>query len=97
MRHLLIWAVEFAKLIGGRRLHPLTTPCPICRQTVRLHVDKAGRRHVFGHARRLYEGARLSAHDAASMRCVGSGRRMLFDPHPSERQHFKLPHSLLEK
>ena len=52
MRHLLVWVTEFIKLLGGRRLHPLRTHCPICQQTVHLHVNKAGRRHVFAHARR---------------------------------------------
>ena len=97
MPHLSVWIVEFIKLLGGRRLHPLVTQCPICRQMVRLHVDKAGRRHVYAHARELYEGGRLSVHYAANMKCVGSGSTKLFDPHPNERQHFKLPNSLLEK
>ena len=97
MPHLSVWIVEFIKLLGGRRLHPLVTQCPICQQMVRLHVNKAGRRHVYGHARDLYEGSRLSVHYAADMKCVGSGSQKLFDPHPNERQHFKLPNSLLEK
>ena len=97
MPHLSVWIVEFIKLLGGRRLHPLVTQCPICRQMVRLHVDKAGRRHVYAHARELYEGGRLSVHYAANMKCVGSGSPKLFDPHPNERQHFKLPNSLLDK
>src|SRR6516164_7942949 len=37
MRYLFVWVVEFTKFLGGRRLHPLLTQCPICRQTVRLH------------------------------------------------------------
>ena len=45
MRHLGVWVAEFLKLLGGRRLHPLTTQCPICQQMVRLHVNKGGRRH----------------------------------------------------
>jgi len=97
MRHLFVWVVEFIKLLGGRRLHPLVTQCPICRQMVRLHVDKAGRRHVFGHARELYEGSRLSVHYAAKVRCDGSGTRKLFDPHPDEHLRFKLPNLLLEE
>src|SRR5580704_761855 len=44
MRHIFVWVVEFIKLLGGRRLHPIATQCPICQQMVRLHVDKAGRR-----------------------------------------------------
>jgi hypothetical protein len=98
MRHLSVWIIEFFKLLlGGRRLNPLTTKCPICQQIVRLHVDKAGRRHVFAHARALYEGARFSAHYAAKIKCVGSDSPKLFDPRPGERQRFKLPSSLLEE
>jgi hypothetical protein len=96
MRHLPVWVVEFIKLVGGRRLHPLVTQCPICLQMVRLHVDKAGRRHMYGHARELYEGSRLSEHYAAKMKCVGSGSAKLFDPRPNEHQRFKLPNSLEE-
>lgn len=100
MRHLSVWLIEFMKLLGRQRLHPLVTQCPICGQMVRLHVNQAGRRHVFGHARDLYEGYRFSVHyaatDAAKVKCVGSGSRKLFDPHPNEHQRFKLPHSLLD-
>jgi hypothetical protein len=64
---------------------------------VRLHVNKAGRRHVFAHARELYEGSRFSVHYAAKSECVGSGSRKVFDPRPTERQRFKLPNSLLEE
>ena len=73
MRLLSVWAMEFIKLLGGRRLHPVVTQCPICKQMVRLHVNKAGRRHVFRHARTLYEGSRLRVHYTAEMKCVGSG------------------------
>lgn len=97
MRHLFVWARELAKLLGGQRLHPVVAQCPVCRQMVRLHVDKAGRRHVFGHARALYEDSRLGVHYAAKIKCLGSGAAKIFDPHPSERQHFKLPDSLAEK
>ena len=98
MRHLSVWVVEFFKLLGGRRLHPLTTQCPICQQMVRLHVNKAGRRHVFTHARALYDGARFSAHyAAATVKCVGSDSPKLFDPRPSEHERFKLPRCLLEE
>ena len=97
MRHLSVWVIEFIKLVGGRRLHPLMTQCPVCKQMVRLHVDKAGRRHVFAHARELYEEFWLSIHYAAKFKCVGSGSRRLFDPRPNERQRFKLPNSLLEE
>jgi hypothetical protein len=96
MRHISVWVVEFIKLLGGRRLHPIATQCPICQQMVRLHVDKAGRRHVFAHARGLYEGSRFGVHYAAKMRCVGSGAQTMFDPRPNEQQSFKLPRSLLD-
>ena len=95
MRLFSVWAREFLKLLSRRRRHPLTTQCPICRQSVRLHVDKSGRRHVLGHARALYEGARLGVHHVAKVECVGSGSVKQFDPRPGERQHFKLPDSLL--
>jgi len=97
MRHLFVWAVEFIKFLGGRRLHPLLTQCPICQQTVRLHVNKAGRRHVFTHARSLYEGCRLCVHFVARVKCLGSGTAITFDPRPDEHQRFKLPDSLLEE
>ena len=38
-----VWLVEFIKLLGGRRLHPLNAECPICHRMVRLHYNKAGR------------------------------------------------------
>jgi hypothetical protein len=97
MRHISVWVVEFIKLLGGRRLHPIATQCPICQQMVRLHVDKAGRRHVFAHARGLYEGSRFRVHYAAKMRCVGSGAQTMFDPRPDEHQSFKLPRSLVDE
>jgi hypothetical protein len=87
--------MEFIKLLGGRRLHPVVTQCPICKQMVRLHVDKAGRQHVFGHARTLYEGSRLRVHYTAKI--VGSGALKMFDLCPNEPQRFKLPHTLLEE
>jgi hypothetical protein len=96
MRHLYVWIVELGKLIGGRRLHPLQTQCPICQQRVRLHVDRAGRRHVFAHARGLYDGCRICVHYASKIKCLGSGSRMIFDPRPNEHQHFRLPESLRE-
>ena len=92
-----IWAYEFVRFLTGRRLHPVVTQCPICRQMVHLHVDKSGRRHMYGHARALYEGSRFSEHYAASIRCDGSGAVKVFDPRPNERQHFKLPDTLQEK
>jgi len=97
MRHLSVWVIEFFKLVGERRLHPLVTQCPICQKMVRLHVNKAGRQHVFAHARALYEGSRVSVHYAAKMKCVGSDSLKRFDPRPIEHQHFKLPSSLLEE
>lgn len=90
-----LWVRETLKVLGGRRLHPLTTQCPFCQQSVRLHVNKAGRRHVFGHARALYEGARLHVHHVAKVKCVGSKSVKVFDPRPGEPQSFKLPESLL--
>jgi hypothetical protein len=96
MRHLVVWIVEFFKLLGGQRLHPLLTQCPICQQRVRLHVDRAGRRHVFAHARGLYEGCRIRVHYVSRIRCLGSGAHMIFDPRPNEHQRFKLPESLRE-
>ena len=95
MRLGLVWARELLKLLSRRRRHPLTTQCPICRQSVRLHVNKAGRRHALGHAQALYEGARLSVHHVAKVECVGSGSVKVFDPRPGERSRFKLPNSLL--
>ncbi len=97
MRHVSVWILELVKLLGGKRLHPLVTQCPICGQMVRLHVNKAGRRHVYAHARDLYAGSRLSVHYAAKIKCAGSGSPKLFDPRPHERQRFKLPSSLLEE
>lgn len=102
MRNFSVWLVEFGKLVagkvfGGRRLHPITAQCPFCQQMVHLHVNRAGRRHVYGHARELYEGARLSVHYTAEAKCVGSGVRKPFDPHPAEHQHFKLPNALLDE
>ena len=64
---------------------------------VRLHVNQAGRQHVFGHARDLYEGSRFSVHYATKAKCGGSGRAKLFDPRPGEWRRFKLPTSLLDE
>lgn len=97
MRRLPVWVLEFVKLLGGQRLHPVVTECPFCRQMVRLHVNKAGRRHMYAHARELYEGSRLSVHYAAKVRCIGSGSPKAFDPRPNEHQHFKLPRPLLDE
>ena len=97
MRNLFIWIVEFSRLIGGRRLYPLTTQCPICQQMVRLHVNKAGRRHVYGHARALYEGSRFSVHYVTNGKCAGSGSPKEFNPRPNEHQQFKLPSFPLEE
>ena len=97
MRLVSVWAMELIKLLGGRRLHPVITQCPFCHQMVRLHVNKAGRRHVLAHARALYEGSRLRVHYAAKVKCVGSGTPRTFDPRPNEHQKFKLPSSLLDE
>ena len=72
MRILSVWVLEFIKLLlGGRRLHPLNAECPICHRMVRLHYNKAGRRHLFAHARAysctLYEGSRYGAHYTAKV------------------------------
>jgi hypothetical protein len=94
MRHVSVWIIELFKLCNGRRLHPLKTQCPFCRQMVRLHVNKGGRRHMYAHARALYEGARFYAHYAAKMKCPGSRTPAVFDPRPNEHQRFKLPDAL---
>jgi len=95
MRNLSVWVVEFIKLLGRRRLHPLNAECPICHQMVRLHYNNAGRRHLLAHARAcsltLYEGARYCVHYTAKIKCLGSGTLAKFDPRPNENQHFKLP------
>jgi hypothetical protein len=95
VRYLSVWVIELFKLLGRRRLHPLTTQCPFCRQMVRLHVNKAGRRHAFAHARALYEGSKIPVHYAADIKCTGSESLKRFDPRPNEHQRFKLPSSLL--
>ena len=97
MRQFYVWVVELIKLLVGRRIHPLLTQCPICQQTVHLHVNRAGRRHVFAHARGLYEGCRLCKHYVGKIKCLGSGTLMFFDPRPHEHQRFKVPDALLEK
>ena len=98
MRNLSVWVVEFIKLLGRRRLHPLNAECPICHQMVRLHYNNAGRRHLLAHARAcsraLYEGSRYRAHYAANIKCRGSGAPARFNPRPNEDQHFKAPKSL---
>jgi hypothetical protein len=98
MRILRVWAVEFIKLLARRRLHPLNAECPICHQMVRLHYNKAGRRHLLAHARTysraLYEGWRYGAHYEAKIKCFGSGAPATFDPRPDELQSFNLPKSL---
>jgi hypothetical protein len=100
MRVLSVWVIEFFKFLGRQRLHPLNAECPICQKMVRLHYDRAGRRHLLGHARdysrALFEGSHYSAHYAAKAKCDGSGAPALFDPRPSESQHFNLP-KLLER
>lgn len=95
---LAVWLVEFIKLFGKRRLHPINAECPICRRMVRLHYNKAGRRHMLAHARTysraLYEGSRYCVHYSARMKCIGSGTLAKFDPRPNETQHFSGPKSL---
>jgi len=95
---LAVWLIEFVKLLGKRRLHPLNAECPICHRMVRLHYNKAGRRHIFAHARAysrtLYEGSRYCAHYTAKIKCVGSGMQAKFEPRPNEPQHFNAPKSL---
>jgi hypothetical protein len=97
MGQLFVWIAELLKLAAGRKLHPLTTRCPVCQQAVRLHVNYAGRRHMLAHARALYEGSKFSVHYAANIKCVGSGAPSVFNPRPNEPQQFKLPASLLEE
>jgi hypothetical protein len=50
MRDLSVWILEFTKFFGRRELHPLTAECPICRQSVRLHENKAARPHLLARA-----------------------------------------------
>ena len=100
MRILSVWVFEFIRLLGRVRLHPLNAECPFCHQMVRLHHNRAGRRHLFAHARKysraLYEGSRYCAHYSADyeMKCLGSGSPARFDPRPNENQRFKPPTSL---
>jgi hypothetical protein len=95
---LCVWLIESIKLLRGTRLHPLNAECPICHRMVRLHYNKAGRRHMLAHARAysraLYEGSRYRAHYAAKMKCVGSDMLAKFEPRPNEAQHFNPPKSL---
>ena len=98
MRILIVWCIEFLKLLGRRRLHPLNAKCPICHQMVRLHHNRAGRRHLLAHARAcsraLYEGSRYGTHYIAKVKCIGSGTLAKFNPRPNENQHFNSPKSL---
>ena len=94
MPHLSVWIVELFRLFSGRRLHPLKTQCPFCGQMVRLHVNKGGRRHMYAHARALYEGSRFYAHYVPKGKCPGSRTPAIFDPRPNEHQRFKLPDAL---
>lgn len=94
MRHLSVWVIEFLKLLGERRPRPLAAQCPICGKMVRLHVNKAGRRHMLGHARALYRRLRdFRALCSKSQMCPFTQAKV-FHPHPDENQHFKLPDSL---
>jgi hypothetical protein len=98
MRNLLVWLVEFLKLVGRRRLYAVNAECPICYQMFRLHHEKAGRRHVLVHARAcsraLYEGSRYAVHYTAKLRCLGSNTVVKFDPRPNENQQFHIPRLL---
>ena len=98
MRLLSVWAFEFIKLFARRRLHPLNAQCPFCHQMVRLHHNKAGRRHLLAHARSysraLYEGYRYGSYYTAKIKCLGSGALARFDPRPHENQRFSPPKSL---
>jgi len=98
MRILSVWVIELIKLLGRQQLHPLNAECPFCHLMVRLHYNKAGRRHLLAHARTysrsLYEGSRYCAHYTAKIKCLGSGTLAKFDPRPSENQHFRPPKSL---
>jgi len=97
MRHLSVWLIELLKIFGERRLHPLAAQCPFCGQMVRLHLNKAGRRHMLGHARALYEGSEFFVHYAAKTRCAGSRKPKIFHPRPNEHERFRLPNSLFRK
>ncbi len=93
-----VWLIELIKLLGRRRLHPINAECPFCHRMVRLHCNKAGRRHILAHARTysraLYEGSRYHVHYTARIKCVGSGMLARFDPRPDEPQQFNTPRSL---
>jgi hypothetical protein len=92
-----VWVLELVKLVVRRRLYPLNAECPICHQMVRLHYNKAGRRHLFAHARALYEGSRYGVHYHAKVKCAGSGARTAFNPHPQEMQRFRLPNNVFDE
>ena len=93
---LFVWVIEFIKVLGRRRLHPLNAECPICHQMVRLHYNKAGRRHLLAHARAcsltLYEGARYCVHYTAKIKCLGSGTlgEFFFDPWPERKSALQI-------
>ena len=100
MRVLFVWVVEFIKLLGRRRLHPLNAECPICHHMVRLHYDNAGRRHLLAHARAcsraLYEGAGsgTALTTLQTLNVLVRTHFVQFDPRPNEDQHFKTPKTL---
>ena len=94
VRNLSVWVVEFLKLLGRCRLHPVNAEYPICQQMVRLHYRKAGRRHVLAYSRALYEGSHYAVHYTAKLKCLGSGTLARFDPRPNENQYFNTPRSL---
>ena len=70
------------------KLHPIHAMCPICKQSVRLRHNKAGRRHVLAHLREFY---RFCWHLAGFKVCKGSGKQPNFHPHPQENEYYKPP------
>ena len=93
-----VWLIEFIKLVGRRWLQPLNAECPICHRMVRLRYNKAGRQHMFAHAR-AYSRALCKgycAHYSAKMKYIGSGMLAKFDPRPTEPERFDIPKFLTE-
>jgi hypothetical protein len=84
-----VWLIEVIKLLGGRRLHPLNAECPFCHRMVRLHYNKAGRRHLFAHARAYSRAVRRVSVLLAKMKCVGSDMLAKFDPRPERSAVFQ--------
>jgi hypothetical protein len=65
----IVWVIEFIELLGSGRVHPLSAECPICHQTLHLHYDGGGRRHLISPAR-----ARSLLYIKVSLRRALSGR-----------------------